>query len=1423
MADVLTLQVTEYDSPTEWRWALTGLGAEFLADHEVHLAADSAEYQAFCDLHGYLKLKAARDRRLAHEAEILNDLGRWIAESVFGSAIGSALMFYAPCTVRVLISHEARALVAYPLEAAVFGDASLASVGVGLVLEVEAASTVPFRLPPKEPVGDRLRVLGLFTVPEGSSALNLRRERRELVRQFGSWAAEGAAIDLRILQYGVTRERLNDVIAEAEGWDVVHISGHGARGALLLERSDGTHDLVTNDELIEMLRPAHRRLKLVTVAACHSAARATVDHLNLLGLKPAVRAEDTEDERDGTAESMLALNMAQHLRCAVVGMRFPVVDGFAANFSKRLYHYMISKGHVLPRALGLALKDSASTAPTPECPALSRSTPSIIGSTAVDLRITAPTGRPREFGDLEKTARLEQPERFVGRVGVMARASAALAPESGRAGVLFHGMAGAGKTSCAQELAHLHSGSFREVVWYQAPSEGSEIGGTLGDLAAAFKTQLPRLPDLDPIFQSDTELESFVPALTAFLRDERVLIVIDNVESLLTSQGNWRDPRWGRLLEAMTNHSGLSKIVLTSRRPPAGLPAAIHVENVHSLSLSESVLLARELPNLRHLIDAGPEGLADDVGRELAARILRLSQGHPKLLELANGQASSLEFLERSLGQVEESWTVRGGVPEGFFIEEESTADSTDYAQILDSWTISVVQRLPRHAVLMFYLLSNLQDRDCFLVVVEGIFEDVLPIDIPIEVLVRDSVAVLRDCALLSLDETVPGTRCRIHPQIAETGRRLAGRETQEFVDQAAGNFWLQAFFDSFDPAGEEGTAGAMMRAAESGIPYLVRSGEWQCVLPLLEAVLQFDMSPAAASRVLPLLRRAVDQVVETADRRRAERMLAQAEGCIDPVSAEPRVRDRYARACDEGDHRQASLLADVLIDLLASDERRYSEALDLCDEMIEHTSQAGFGPWSRLADECTRLSLLAQRDPGGSFLGKVSELWERADRLPLESPVSEAEVPWKVKERILKVGANIALQAGAWSEAHDLGARLIVAMEARGVSPRELAHTRLVNSEALIHLGRHTEARAAIMECQEVFEREHDVHMLGQCRLMLGRIESTAAQSASDLMWEGLRHAYCSQDVSAISFAHGLIADTLIGSGVRSETVPHAIAASLIDDLIGSARAPNSMLRLAFLLADVDLPVPDDVDLLLDLLDEVLGVHFRDLMNGLGYEWSEIDERYFDLILRAKAESARLFFDAQSFLALWEPVIAGIYLGFNGSRSISQEVGRMLDAQADESAWAAMIPILRDLLNGSISFDGITELPPVPAAIVARAFEVRRSWDRSYIATSQYLWAARNLAPLFQAVVAGARGDEEIAAQAAESLDRFPIEPHMIILAGGLRRILSRDFDNVLTGSDEQMDTLLRFVLEHVTAPTPEQLIQNLSQSFSMSESEDV
>ena len=129
--------------------------------------------------------------------------------------------------------------------------------------------------PAVAPVGERLRVLGLFSLPAGGRPLNLRRERQALVRLFAEIGGPGRAVDVRVLQYGVTRERLRDVLEEAEGWDIIHISGHGAPGELVLETEEGSADLVTAAELADMLDLARERVKLVTVSACWSAALTT--------------------------------------------------------------------------------------------------------------------------------------------------------------------------------------------------------------------------------------------------------------------------------------------------------------------------------------------------------------------------------------------------------------------------------------------------------------------------------------------------------------------------------------------------------------------------------------------------------------------------------------------------------------------------------------------------------------------------------------------------------------------------------------------------------------------------------------------------------------------------------------------------------------------------------------------------------------------------------------------------------------------------------------------------------------------------------------------------------------------------------------------------------------------------------------------
>ena len=82
-------------------------------------------------------------------------------------------------------------------------DAPMAADG-----SADGASTVP--------AGGRLRVLGLFSLPEGGQPLNLRRERYKLVQLIRGIAAGGRSADVRVLQYGVTRQRLREVLEEAE-------------------------------------------------------------------------------------------------------------------------------------------------------------------------------------------------------------------------------------------------------------------------------------------------------------------------------------------------------------------------------------------------------------------------------------------------------------------------------------------------------------------------------------------------------------------------------------------------------------------------------------------------------------------------------------------------------------------------------------------------------------------------------------------------------------------------------------------------------------------------------------------------------------------------------------------------------------------------------------------------------------------------------------------------------------------------------------------------------------------------------------------------------------------------------------------------------------------------------------------------------
>ena len=486
----LHLTLTDYLDPTRWRWVLSDDAGRFLADHDVRLDPASREYRGFCDLRAYLDYYAPIETVAAQLAA----LGAWVGEQVFGG-LRDALRRTCrlPATsVQVTLPAPANALLLRPFELACFADGTrFDRAGVRFIYHLAGTPGHPC-----PPVTDALRILAAFSLPVRANPLNLRRERyglQGLVRELRQ--AQGRAVELRVLHYGATRATLRAALEEAPGWDVIHLSGHGEKGALLLEDEAGGTDTIDAAALGDLLELTAERLKLLILDACYSGAGSHAAARAQLGLDPTPARQGGAEGAalEATAPTVLpglAQTLSARLGCAALAMRYPVDDAFATDLMLALYDKLLDKGRPLPAALHLALDDALRGGRPP----LSPFTPLLVGAPAAALSLTPPPLPPQDFA-LPQTglgiAFPAEPARFVGRLQPLLRASQALAPRSAPRGVLFYGMPGAGKTTCALELAYRHAeGRFQGYVWYRAPEAGSDIAGELFNVLFEIERQL---------------------------------------------------------------------------------------------------------------------------------------------------------------------------------------------------------------------------------------------------------------------------------------------------------------------------------------------------------------------------------------------------------------------------------------------------------------------------------------------------------------------------------------------------------------------------------------------------------------------------------------------------------------------------------------------------------------------------------------------------------------------------------------------------------------------------------------------------------------------------------------------------------------------------------------------------------------------
>ena len=1322
-------EMRDFEGPAQWRWLLTleGTGRP-LADHRVDLNMQSDEYKAFTDLYRYLRWNAAPDRRAASEAQIVARMGAWTGQQVLGEAVGAAITGAAPVTVRVMVPIKAGFLLSWPLELAHAGGRPLAARGdVTFLYDLGAGLPGPGEDTSSRGMGRALRMLAVFSLPAATSVLALRRERYELVRLIRRIAArQRRQVELSVVQYGATRRRLAQIAEAGDGWDVLHLSGHGGRGQFLLEKADGSPDPVDTAELARMLAPLRRRARLAVVSACESAAATTAETLRWIGLDG--HAEQLEQQaaeeaaQAGQAMTGVARALAAELGCAVVAMRYPVADDFAIAFTADLYERLLgsrdpqpgSRGQPLDAALARAVAQAVGPQPSPARPALSLATPVLIGGQAAGLVLDVPRGQPVMDPALVRMERFPpEPERFVGRAQAMAQASAALAAGSGQVGMLLHGMAGSGKTACAVELAYRHQDSFAAAAFWQAPQTEDEFGGALASLAAALDIQLGgygfAMSDKITTMQS---LEAFTPRLRRLLEEAGLLLVLDNLETLLTPAGAWRDPRWEPLISALAGHQGESRVILTSRIPPAGLGDSMLALPVHALDLGESAALARELPGLRELLHADPSPVRDSkeaavaADRDLVRRVLHVVQGHPKLMELADAATGDLARLTAQLNAAETA--ASGQALDAFFRDGTTALDAAQFLDTLTTWTTTTLTELPEAARLMAQFLACIEDSDRFSGIVDANWADLWrrlarPGDPPG---LAPLLSALTVAALIQPDpppqdheDAEAPVFYRMHPGIGQAIRASTGPDIQAAVDTELAETWQQLFLQAIEQEGGE-VGQIVIRAGLAAAPYLLRMKDWDTAGALLDQAVTRDSSPATAQAALPALR-AIADATHVGE---ALGTLARALATVDPAEAEDLMRKTLAEAITEDNPAFASTATGDLINLLAG-TGRLREALDLCAQKARYSRQAGLGPWTQLGDQGHRLRILGQLGEHQQVLDEVRVLRPQMDKLPVTRGANEIARPWNVRETLLDIGRTSAQALQQWQLCLDLGGDILASKRARKATTYEIARTSFNLSRPLIELGQLIDAEQILLNCQQVFEAADDMPNLRKVLAVRALLERTRGrpQAALELERTSIRLAYVRPEPADIAISHYQLAQYLSATGSEPTAQrAHRLAAALLFQLIGMGH------YLALAVGALAIELRDDVGVedlpgtlgqVVRVAEQTEGVHLGQLITALQPNPQAAADTLAQ-ILRAAADDDAVIGD---HLQRWEPVITLTVAAAAGNAGATTQLTPILDHFAQDKDWAALAAVLSRIAGGEHG-DGLLDgLDPIDTAVAAQ------------------------------------------------------------------------------------------------------------------------
>src|SRR5882672_5894084 len=629
---------------------------------------------------------------IGEHQEKLREIGVVIARDIFGNEIFDALRKNrAPRTLRIVFEgadpagNLAAALARAPWEIARQSPQadSLAETNLRLCIGDEArrATTHPLSLVPGEP----LRILFVFATARSSRPLAARRERWQLRGLFETKIFRDHNVIVDFLSHGVTRERLIEQVQTRGGYHILHWSGHGHRNLLELVKVGGELDTLSGEKLLELFHDAGGYVpRLAFLSACHSGAVAATDMESLLR---AARGGDgyerdgSPEEADGLAYKPGFTGTAHALLAGgvptVVAMRFSVGDAYARDLATEFYDGLLADRAPKDAAGALAQARRALLAPAVDQRLYSpcdHATPILYGETQPG--VAPPEGENAEFeprgNRRHRIAELDARTHahFVGRTWELAaleREFFGVEPQAKTKPVAtIVGIGGMGKTALAAEALDLWGRPFKHVLLYQAKPNELRIEDWLRDIDLKLREEQGRylrhvqkhtgdaafLPPPND-FKGEHRYERLVRNLVQALKDEAILIVLDNFETNLKEHPQpgggepayaCKDKAWDDCLARLAQELAEtpSRVLITCRRPLAALAGTAHLARLGPLPAGEAALFLADHKELQRLLSGGEQE------RKLAQRIVNASRFHPLLMDrlarlAAPGFAAQLE------------------------------------------------------------------------------------------------------------------------------------------------------------------------------------------------------------------------------------------------------------------------------------------------------------------------------------------------------------------------------------------------------------------------------------------------------------------------------------------------------------------------------------------------------------------------------------------------------------------------------------------------------------------------------------------------------------------------------------------------------------------------------------------------------------